>query len=87
MSTSIVIQNVDDATAKRIAEEAKRQGLSVEEFILQLIRKEVAVEHKSAELQPQDDLDSLAGTWTNEQAAEFLNAIADFENVDEKLWR
>ena len=40
-----------------------------------------------AVVQPQNDLDSLAGTWSEEQETEFLNAVADFEQVDEKLWR
>jgi hypothetical protein len=32
-----------------------------------------------------DDLDHLAGTWSDEQAEEFLGAIADLERVDEDL--
>jgi hypothetical protein len=33
------------------------------------------------------DLDALAGTWTAEEASEFLKALADFEQVDQELWR
>ncbi|MBI4639366.1 MAG: hypothetical protein HY731_01660 [Candidatus Tectomicrobia bacterium] len=45
------------------------------------------MERESSQLQVYHDLDSLAGTWSDEQASEFLNAIADFEQVDEKLWQ
>lgn len=33
------------------------------------------------------DLDHLAGTWSAEDLAEFEAAVADFEKIDEELWR
>ncbi len=32
------------------------------------------------------DLDALAGTWTAQQADEFLGTLADFSKIDEELW-
>jgi len=84
MGISITIENVDEATAKWIDEEAERRGISVEALTLQLIHKGISVEHKSLQLQTYHDLDFLAGTWDGEQATEFLNAIADFEQADGK---
>jgi hypothetical protein len=41
--------------------------------------------------QPQDaigdSLDWFIGSWTDEQARELEQAIADFEMVDEDLWK
>jgi len=59
--------------------------VTIEVLILELIRKGISMEQESSQLQVYHDLDSLAGTWSDEQASEFLNAIADFEQVDEKL--
>ncbi len=87
MSTEIKALNLDEATEKWIIAEAARLGVTVDQLILQLIQKGVSVERHSSQLNTYDDLDSLAGTWTEEQATEFLNTIADFEHVDEKLWR
>lgn len=87
MSTEISIQDFDDATEKWISEEAGRRGMTVDQLILQLIQTGISVERQPSMLPAYDDLDSLAGTWTDEQAAEFLSAIDDFELVDEKLWR
>ena len=87
MSTNITIQGLDDATAKWISEEAERRGVSVESLIVDLIRKGINIDQDTSQLPTYNDLDSLAGTWTEEQEAEFLNAVADFEQVDEKLWR
>jgi hypothetical protein len=87
MSTEITIQDLDDATEKWIAEEASQRGVTIDQLILELIQKGISVERQSSPAPIYDDLDSLAGTWTEEQATEFLNAIDDFELVDEKLWR
>ena len=87
MSRSIMIQNLDDATADSIAREAARRGISEETLILELIRKGIGTDRESLEIQAYHDLDSLAGTWSDEEAKQFLDATADFERVDEKLWR
>lgn len=33
------------------------------------------------------DLDTLAGSWTADDIAEFERATAEFEHIDESLWR
>jgi hypothetical protein len=87
MNVSITIQDLDEATVAWIHEEAKRRGMSVDMFVLQLIQKGIGLERKSSEPPIYNDLDSLAGTWSDEEATEFLNAIADFNKVDENLWQ
>jgi hypothetical protein len=85
MSTPIVIDDIDEATVEWINQEAERRGVSTERFVLQLIRKAIFFER--SQLQTYHDLDALAGTWSEEQENEFLNVLADFEQVDEKLWQ
>ncbi|HST21821.1 MAG TPA: hypothetical protein VLR90_11920 [Blastocatellia bacterium] len=86
MNLPITIQDIDDATAKWLSEEAKRRGVNVESLIVELIHKGIGVEREGMPLKSYHDLDSLAGTWNEEQEAEFLNAVSDFEQLDEKLW-
>ena len=33
------------------------------------------------------DLDHLAGTWSDKDYKEFLQATADFTKIDENLWK
>ena len=87
MSTTITIQNLDDTTARWISQEAERRGVSLELLIVELIRKGINTDQETSPLQGYDDLDSLAGTWSKEEEAEFIKVVADFEQVDEKLWR
>ena len=83
MSVAISIPRVDDATAARLRIEAERRGITIEELVLELVQQGI----ENLEAPPYHDLDALAGTWSKEEADEFLKAIAEFEQVDEKLWR
>lgn len=87
MPGSITIDNLDDATARWIEKEAERRGTDKETLALLLIRKGIEREGEHTSPRSHEDLDSLAGTWTEEQAAEFMNAVSFFDQVDEKLWQ
>jgi hypothetical protein len=86
MPRSITIPDVDDATATWLAEEARRRGVSVEKVAGVLLRRGLEWERHRAALPTYHDLDALAGTWSEDEAAAFLLAIADFEQVDPSLW-
>ena len=34
-----------------------------------------------------DSLDHLIGTWSDEEAVQVMQAVADFEVIDDELWR
>ncbi|HEY6328511.1 MAG TPA: hypothetical protein VI756_04170 [Blastocatellia bacterium] len=93
MRDAITIEHIDEATAAWIAQEARRRGASEESVAVELIRKGIESEKRadagavSAGSPPYHDLDSLAGTWSEDEAAEFARVTADFESVDESLWR
>jgi hypothetical protein len=87
MRTSVTIQDIDNETANWINEQARQRGISIESLIIELIHKGITAERESVSPQAYHDLDSLAGTWSDEQAAEFSDSIADFEHVDEMLWQ
>jgi len=87
MPETITINNLDEATAKWIDREAKRSGTNMEAVALNLMRKGIECERDHVALPFYEDLDSLAGTWSEEQAIEFMNAINHFNQVDEKLWQ
>ena len=87
MLNSITIGDLDEATADWIEKEAARRGTNEETVALHLIQKGIECESEHSGLRLYEDLDFLAGTWTEEQATEFTNAVSDLERVDEKLWQ
>jgi hypothetical protein len=78
----------DDALAREIEGLARQEGISRNQAVIRLLRKGARIEEAG---QPADAigeaLDWFIGSWTEEQARELDEAIADFEQVDEELWR
>ena len=87
MPRSITVEDVDDATMSWLVEEAGRRGVSVESFAGQLLQRGLEWERRRAALPLYDDLDGLAGTWSEDEATAFLQAVATFEHVDRALWQ
>ena len=87
MPRSIMIDDIDDATASWLMAEAKRQGVSAERVAGQFLQRGLEWERRRTELPTYHDLDALAGTWSEDEAIAFLQAVADFEHVDPALWQ
>lgn len=81
------LRGIDERTMAQLKTVARRQGLSVNSFILRLIELGLGGKARGARQATYHDLDELAGTWSKEQAKEFSKKIAGFEKLDTELWR
>lgn len=86
MSMTLHITVMDGTTQTWIEEEARRTGRSIELVVESLIQRSVAMELHATRTQQFHDLDSLAGTWSTEEAEAFQAATADFTKIDPGLW-
>lgn len=78
----------DEALAREIEELARREGISRNQAAVRLLRRGARLqEPEGAGEAIGDSLDWFIGSWSHEQAQELEEAIADFEMVDEDLWR
>ena len=82
----MTLRGVDDRMAKALKEKAKKDGNSVNATLIKILRESLGMEKKKRNI-VYDDLDHLAGTWTNKDYREFSKKIADFEMVDKKMWK
>lgn len=77
----------DDSLAREIEEVARRERVSRNQAVLRLLRKGVGLDEPTAEKEAiGSSLDWFIGSWTEEEAREFDEAVADFERIDEELW-
>lgn len=85
------VRGIDNVLARRLREEARRRGLSVNRTMLLLLRQATGLTAPSGPSTsgPErfSDLDHLAGTWTEQDADEFDRAVEDLNRVDEDLWK
>jgi hypothetical protein len=86
MMSTITIRGIDETTTKILKDMAKKEGISVNAVLLKTLRESLGLEKKRRKV-IHDDLDHLAGTWSEKDFAEFQKRIADFETVDEKMWK
>jgi len=88
MEQPVLITQLDGAAMAWIAQEAERTGQPIEAIARQLIYRGLEVENQQAGRHERyHDLDTLAGTWSAEEAEEFRQAIADLDQVDPSLWQ
>ncbi|MFH0925623.1 MAG: antitoxin [bacterium] len=82
---TITIRGLDEKGTALLKKQAKKNGLSVNMYLLKVIKEDIGLEKKRNV--SHHELDNLAGTWSEEDYQEFQNNIADFEKIDQDLWK
>jgi plasmid stability protein len=85
--TQLTIRGFDKELERRLRDEARRRGLSLNRAALALLRRGAGLEERPASNAVGSALDHLVGTWTEAESREFATATAVFERVDEDFWR
>jgi len=82
----MTIRGLDDLTVKALKEKAKKEGSSINAALIKLVQGNLGIKNKKRTV-VYNDLDHLAGTWSDKDFKEFLQATADFEKIDKNLWK
>ena len=88
--TQLTIRGFDKELERRIRELASREGLSLNQAALRLLRKATGLEAEASGTNADcvgTTLDEYIGTWSAEDAKELLEHVADFEVIDEEMWK
>lgn len=86
--TQLTLRGFDKELERRLREEARRQGISLNRAALRLLRRGAGLEAPSERSDVVGGaLDHLAGAWSESEARELDAAVDAFEQLDEKLWR
>ncbi len=86
---AITLRNVPPPVARAIKERAKRERLSLNRAVVELLGEatgQPAGRAKSSKRSLSYDLDKYAGAWTKEEAAEFNAALKEQRKVNPKDW-
>jgi len=83
---TISIRGIDPDTDRVIKDRAQQNNLSVNQWILQALKKATGT-GKEPRFKKYHDLDHLAGTWSKEDAKEFNKTMRMFEKIDEEIWK
>lgn len=84
----LTLRGFDKELERRLREVARTRGVSLNQAALILLREGAGLlEPRRPARVVGDTLDPLIGSWSAEEEAEFLKALAVFETVDPSLWR
>ncbi len=82
---TITLRGIDDETAATLKKQAKQSRTSVNATVLNLIRESIGLDKKKR-TRIYNDLDNLAGGWSQEDEQEFNKTTRLFTKIDEELW-
>ncbi len=85
MST-MTIRGLDDLTIKALKERAKQEGTSINAALVKLLQEELGFKKKKRTV-VYNDLDHLAGTWSDKDYKAFQKKTEDFEKIDAAIWK
>ena len=89
--TQLTIRGFDRELERRIRELASNEGLSLNQAALRLLRRATGLLREESPRPGEErigsSLDEHIGTWSAEEAQELLGHVADFEAIDEELWK
>ncbi len=82
MSTQYTIRAIPDAIDHAVRQRARREEKSINAVVVEALARGLELDAKPAAY---TDLDELIGTW--QEDPEFDRAVADFERIDEDVWK
>ena len=83
----LTVRGFDDELAKNIRQLAMRDGTSLNQAALKLLRKGAGLSSGAKNVDSvAASLDHLIGSWSHAEADEMDAALQDFETIDESAW-
>ena len=84
----LTIRGVADELHHEIRIRADQQNMSINRYILSIIKKQVGFSNYEELHDTEfDDLDYLAGTWSQEEYQEFIDLLQGQRKIDPELWQ
>ena len=83
---TITLRNIDENLDKSLKEKARATGSSVNAVIISTLNEALGLNKKKF-IKKYSDLDSLAGTWSVAEYAEFNKNTENFDHIDEEMWK
>lgn len=82
---AITVRNLPPAVAKAVREKARREKLSLNKAIVRLLEEATGAEPTRRVLH--HELDHLAGSWSEEEYQEFMEALREQRRIDPEMWK
>jgi hypothetical protein len=85
--SSLSIRGVDEKLSTILKAKAKKSNKSVNQYVLDLLKKSAGVEKEKKYTQEHNDLDHLFGLWSDSDFHKIQGKINKERVIDEELWK
>ena len=83
----LTIRGVNEQLHQALRREADQQGMSINRYVLGLLKESLGLGHGDNLGEVEfDDLDNLAGTWTQEAYEQFAEQLQMQRPIDSEMW-
>jgi len=84
---AITIRGVDKDLENKLKGTAKSESLSVNQLILNSLRKSLGLGKNKIHTRQYSDLNFLFGKWTEDEYEAFEKTQKNFQSIDAELWK
>jgi hypothetical protein len=84
---SMSVRGIDPVLAKKLGQEAKKQGKSINQLVLEIIQKSFGLTKEKKYTRTYDDLDHLFGRWSQKDFDRIQRKIDQERTIDKELWQ
>lgn len=85
--SNLSVRGLEPEVLALLKARASQEGASVNALVLRMIRQGLGQGEARPARRRFDDLDALAGTWSQDEATGFEAATAPFGEVEASLWK
>jgi len=84
---AVTIRGVDNELAEKLKTIAKKQGKSVNQLTIELIKNSLGLKKEKKFSREYDDLDDLFGRWSEDEFNAVEGKISRERCIDPELWK
>jgi len=84
---AITIRGVEPEVAEKLKMEAEKKGKSINQIVLDFIKKNLGLEKEKTHSREYNDLNDLWGTWSNDEFTSIHDKINQSRQIDQELWK
>lgn len=85
--TVVSVRGIDEKAVLLLKRQAQQEGSSLNSLVVRLLENVAGVRPMGRAVAHFDDLDTLQGTWSEQDAQAFGTATSEFSLLDPLLWR
>lgn len=84
---ALTIRDIEPDVAKKLKATAKEQHKSMNQLVLEFIKRNLGLEKEKKFTREYNDLDGLFGTWSSEEFNSIQGKLDQERKIDKDLWQ